>query len=197
MIKKIIVTKETHPGVGRSEARNIEAFKTTADCVVFMDDDGYPESSWRTYFEEKFKEGYSIVAGREIRMGKTLPRVPIYIKGQDISYPACFLGFKTDVFRFLGGFDETFDYAEDIDLLYRGVQAGFKIGYAKKAIFFHLCRATTKAFLSQSFWYGYGRAQLEKKHGPLLKKTVMPKLSFWMTIRLFFGALGYIYGKSR
>jgi len=197
MIKKIVVTRVSHPGLGRSAARNVEGFKTKADCVAFFDDDGVLEVGWASALQKKFDEGYSVVAGREVRLGKTVPRVPVFIGGQDISYPACCLAFKTEVFRRLGGFDERFDYAEDMDLLFRAVQAGETVGEAKDCIFYHFPRSSWWGFCKQSFWYGYGRALLEKKHGSVLKRTVFPKLSFLMGLRLFFGCLGYIYGKSR
>lgn len=196
-LEVITITKEGQPGMNRSEARNFLVGKSKADVVAFIDSDAFPEAEWKHEMLKSFKKGADIVAGREIRMGKILPRVEIVVDGQDITYPAVNLAFRRDVFELLGGFDPCFHVAEDIELLYRAVKAGFKIVYNPKAIVFHMQRDSIRSSAVQSFWYGRGRRQFDEKHGRMLGNTrfVVPT-SLNMLARYFFGFFGYVSGRS-
>jgi GT2 family glycosyltransferase len=97
----------------------------------------------------------------------------------------------------VGGFDNWFITAEDIDLNMRAVDAGFNIVYNPNAVIYHRTKATIYRFLKQAFWNGAGRKQLTMKHGKLWGsydplKMFRQKMSLWAFIRLGVAMMGYI-----
>src|SRR3990172_8231162 len=57
----------------------------------------------------------------------------------------------------LGGFDEWFRTAEDIDLNLRAGDAGATIAYEPEAVVYHRTRGSYYGFLRQAFWNTDGR----------------------------------------
>ena len=69
--------------------------------------------------------------------GRSLDRVELYHKGNDISYPSCNKAFSREALTKAGGFDTWFITAEDIDLNIRAVDAGYNIVYNPNAVIYH------------------------------------------------------------
>ncbi|MDI6709015.1 MAG: glycosyltransferase [Candidatus Thermoplasmatota archaeon] len=192
----------------RAGGRNFGASIAKGDAIAFIDADCSPDSAWLLELDKSFAQSTDAVAGKTIKIGTTsftdLPRVEIYHSGVDITYPACNLAYRKEVFDEVNGFDEWFKEAEELDLNYRIIDAGFKFTYNENAIVHHHGRETLTGFLKQSFWYGFGRKELTLKHGSLWKKynlidAVKIKRSegenIWKLIRLGIGFLGYLYCK--
>jgi hypothetical protein len=79
--------------------------------------------------------------------------------------PGCNMAFHRDVLLGIGGFDPQFRQAgDDVDICWRLIDAGHRIGFAAGAQVWHHRRATLRAYLKQQEGYGRSEAMLLFKH---------------------------------
>ena len=184
-------------GGTRGESRNYAVKKSKGEVIAFVDADCIVNPFWIKEIRKSIKEA-EIVAGKTILIGydpfEDLGRVELYYKGFDLTFPSCNLAYKKHVFEEIKGFDPWFMTAEDIDLNYRAINAGYTLKYNENAIVYHRARSTFLSFFKQAFWNGYGRKQLNKLH-PELKHRHHHGLGVKNIIRLCFGFLGLEFGR--
>ena len=106
------------------------------------------------------------------------------------------MAFRREVLKKVGGFDTWFITAEDIDLNFRSIDAGYSITWNPEAIVYRRTKSTVYGFFHQAFWNGAGRKQLTLKHGVLWErydplKMFRHRMTFWAMVRLGFAWLGY------
>ncbi|UCF13547.1 MAG: glycosyltransferase [Thermoplasmatales archaeon] len=182
------------PSSLRGGGRNIGIKKSSGDVIVFLDADTELTDEWYSELVSSMKR-YDIVAGYSPDPeGRHLPRVPIYVNGQDITYPTCNIAYKREIFEKVGYFREEMITAEDVELNYRCVKAGYLIFYNPKMIIYHYQRTTRVGFARQAFWNGYGRRQLNRIH-PELKHMHQHGMGLKNLIRLGIGFLGLSLGR--
>ncbi|MEW5936703.1 MAG: glycosyltransferase [Candidatus Thermoplasmatota archaeon] len=194
------------PGT-RGEGRNLGVSHSTGDLVAFVDADAICNALWVEEVLRAFGEtGADVVAGREVRLGYSgftgLKRVGMMHKGADITYPSVNLIYRREVFEGIGGFDPWFKEAEEVDLNFRAVDAGYKLVYWDRAVVYHRARDSFIGFFKQSFWYGFGRKELTLRHGKLWSKydpvhmvQVTSDESLWKLVRLVISFFGYMLCK--
>ncbi len=193
---KLFIQKGT-----RGEGRNFGAAKATGDAIAFIDADCIANAFWVQELIEGMKEA-DVVAGESKRLGyhafSNLSRVGIIHNGVDITYPSCNLAYSQKAFKKIKGFDPDFKEAEEVELNFRAVDAGFKLIYRPEVIVYHRVRDSIRGFIKQSFWYGFGRKELTQKHGSLWSKyepiemvKITANESVWKLIRLFISTFGY------
>ena len=86
--------------------------------------------------------------------------------GTRVSYvPAAAIVVRVDALRGVGGFDETLRTGEDVDLVWRLIDAGHRCRYEPAATVHHHPRATISAWVRQRMAYGRSAAALDRKHG--------------------------------
>lgn len=73
-----------------------------------------------------------------------------------------------------GGFDETMRVGEDVDLVWRLVDAGHRVRFEPAAAVHHEHRATLRAWLGRKFFYGTGAAPLAARHPDDIAPVVLP-----------------------
>jgi glycosyltransferase involved in cell wall biosynthesis len=191
-------------GGTRGAGRNFGIRKARGEAIAFIDGDAIANPFWLKELRAGLRQ-HDIVAGRTIQIGyrpfEELERVELIIGGTDVTYPSSNLAYRKRVLDEIGGFDEWFVTAEDIDLNIRAVQAGHTIAFRAAAIVYHRTRDSVYDFLRQALWNGAGRKQLTLKHGALWgryrpDRMLQQKTTFWSVLRLSVALLGYVGYKS-
>lgn len=188
------------PGT-RAESMNHGIKQATGEAVAFIGGDDIADKNWLREVRKGLNKSDIIVGSlvsRDQERVKNIENVKLFHKGVNISYPGTNTIYKKEILDELGGFDSWFSSAEDLEINYRAVDAGYKIGQHKDAKVYYRPRNSPMAFVKQSFWYGYGRKLLGLKHEGILEKhsvgdIMVNQASFFGMVRLFLGFLGYIY----
>jgi len=178
---------------GPSYARNCGAEAAHGKVIAFIDSDCIADSRLHEDLVGVFGESkIGAVAGRITGFGKellwdkfhfmftlkSLPDEQIFseftlVRG---GFPAANLAVRKDVFKRIGGFNESLQiYSEDYDLCARIYAAGFIIKYVTNAIVYHKHRNSLKETWKQSFGFGKGHAILLKKHFDHMSIIDLPK----------------------
>ncbi|HKW43134.1 MAG TPA: glycosyltransferase [Thermoplasmata archaeon] len=196
-------------GGTRGSGRNFGIAKARGDAIAFIDGDSIANPFWLREMRLALTAA-DIVAGRTIQIGyrpfEDLERVELVVKGVDVTPPSTNLAYRRGVLKEIGGFDEWFVTAEDIDLNLRAVEAGHPITYRAAAIVYHRTRGSYFDFLKQAFWNGAGRKQLTLKHGRVWRsyrplEMARREANLWSILRLNGALLGYVgykfFGRPR
>lgn len=204
-IKKYTFIKLFKKSSTRGEGRNFGVLQAKGEALAFIDGDCVAEPDWIKEMRQSLMDA-DVVAGftRNIGYGPyvDLGRVELYHKGVDLTYPSCNLCYRKRLFDEIGGFDDIFVTAEDIDLNFRAVNADARLDYNERAVVQAKAREDFFGFARQAFWNGYGRKQLTLKHGKLwgnYKPTAFLGHSFslWYFIRLGLALTGYLVAKMK
>jgi len=179
--------------VTKGKARNLGIQQSHGDIIINIDSDTLPTIDWFSEIISSLEKFDIVVGFTSDYDNKQLPRVSIYVDGQDITYPACNMAFKRSVVDKIGFFNETPNIAEDIDFNYRCVLAGYNIFYNPHMKIIHKQRNTLKGFMKQAFWNGEARYEFNKVH-PELKHSHRHGLEIKNIIRLSCGLLGFTIG---
>ena len=189
-----------YPGT-RAESMNYGIKQATGEAVAFIGGDDIADKNWIREIRKGLGKSDILVGSlvsRENDKVKSMSNVKLFHKGVNISYPGTNTVYKKDILDELGGFDSWFSSAEDLEINYRAVDAGYKISKNENAKVYYRPRNSLLAYIKQSFWYGYGRKLLGLKHKSVLKKhsigdILKNQISFLGVIRLLLGVLGYLY----
>ena len=185
----------------RGQGRNIGVSASQGRYIIFTDGDAIPDRDWVRRMTSAL-DAYDLVAGKTVSMegrgSSNLPRVSLYFKGFEITLPSMNLGIKKSLFERLGGFDESFVTAEDIDLNLRAIQNGAKWTICEECIVRHRSRNDIGGVIKQAFWNGYGRKQLRNKNRQVWREVEKGKITTHirspiLILRNMAGLSGYIY----
>lgn len=175
---------------GAYQARNTGIRFAEHDLIAFTDADCIPKPDWLSRLvnslnsqpptaNRQLPTDRSAIVGGRIEAYPASNLIERYIdyrrvldqekmsQGADFSLPFfvtanCLV--KRDVFEKIGLFDAGFKIAGDADLCWRAQQAGFSLAYCAEAVVVHKHRSSLLGLYSQSFEYGFGRAELFAKH---------------------------------
>jgi O-antigen biosynthesis protein len=162
---------------GLSSARNTGLEAATGEFVVYIDDDAYPDPDWLAYVALSFKRfDYAAVGGPNVApVGDGMvaecvvnaPGGPVQVLLNDREaehIPGCNMAFRKECLTKIGGFDPEFRVAgDDVDVCWRILQMGWKIGFSPGALVWHHRRNSLSAYWRQQRGYGKAEALLERK----------------------------------
>lgn len=89
---------------------------------------------------------------------------PIAPNGRVSYVPAAAIVCRVDALRSIGGFDEALRTGEDVDLVWRLVDAGWRCRYDPRVVVHHEPRSSLAAFVRQRIGYGASAAALHRRH---------------------------------
>jgi GT2 family glycosyltransferase len=168
---------------GLSRARNEGVRVAESELIVFVDDDMLADAGWlRALVEPLMSDADLVITGRVLPGPQEIPGgfVPALVQRPE---PAEFRGrLDTDVlaggnmavrrsaFNTVGGFDPRLGAgsmcpaAEDNDLGFRLLEAGYRIRYVPEALLYHRSWRPAGAYLSVRYAYGLGKGGFYAKY---------------------------------
>ena len=103
--------------------------------------------------------------------------------GARLTYvPSAALLARRQVLVALGGFDESMRVGEDVDLVWRAVDAGHRVRYEPSVVVEHRVRPTWSAWVRQRAGYGRSAASLDERHPGQVAPVVCSRWSLAMWV---------------
>ena len=167
---------------GPGAARNTGLAEVSTPFVAFVDTDVVTPAGWLEPLLAHFRDptvalvaprvrssagGSPLVDGDEVvhgslDLGAQEGRVS---PGSRIGYvPGAAIVCRTAAVRAIGGFDESLRWGEDVDLVWRLHEAGWRCRYEPGVVVWHAARRSLRGWLGQRYRYGTSAAPLEQRH---------------------------------
>jgi hypothetical protein len=149
--------------------RNLGVQEAKGDIIVFTDSGCLPDDGWlERLLTPILAEGETVSCGPARAIGKSVySRVHSSSGVVDVDYvpkaATINLAFRRKAFDAVGGFDESFGSAEDIDFTWRLNDCGYRVRWVPDAVVRHDYGTPTRQ-LRRSFFYGKGECRLLRKH---------------------------------
>ena len=97
--------------------------------------------------------------------------------GTRLSYvPAAAIVVRTEALRAIGGFDRSLRFGEDVDAVWRLVEAGWRCRYEPAVTVHHRPRGSWRGLVAQRVAYGSSAAALARKHPGALAPAARERL---------------------
>ncbi len=155
---------------GPAAARNAGRTVVTTPFVAFVDRDVSTPNDWIDRLLPHFDDPAVGLVAPRVRgeVGSSLDLGPDRARirsGTRVSYvPAAAIIVRTDAFDHVGGFDERLRVGEDVDLVWRLDDAGWRCRYEPAVAVWHRPRPSERATLAQHAAYGTSAAPLAMRH---------------------------------
>ncbi len=179
---------------GPSAARNAPLPDVHTDLVAFVDCDTAPERGWLERLARHFADpavGAAAPRIRPLAPGTSLlqryaaARSPLDMGPQDASVipygrvpyvPTATMVVRREALKGGGGFDEELHCAEDVDLVWRLHDAGWRVRYDPSVVVRHDEPASWREYLRRHRWYGEWSGPLSRRHPGRLAHLVIAPL---------------------
>lgn len=190
---------------GPAAARNLGVKKSKGNIIVFIDADCVAPKNWLKSLLKPFSSKNVIAVAGTYKTKNKESSIARFVgyeieqrhekmkKFRNIDFVATYnCAYRKKIFIKLGGFNEKFTQAEDVDLSFRIVKKGYKIRYQPSAYVYHYHPDTLIKYLKQKFWRGYWKVYLYSEHKEKFErflgdtytpKTLLPQI---LSISLFF-----------
>ena len=201
---------------GPAAARNSGLAVVTTPLVAFVDGEVEPESNWLACLLPHFDDPAVVAVAprvlpsagaidRASAAGSTVDvldrfersRSPLDLGPTEarvaprtrVAYvPTTALVVRVDALTEVGGFDEALQFGEDVDLVWRLVEAGWTVRYEPAASVRHPIRPDLGGWLRQRFDYGSSAAPLSARHPDALAPV---SVSVWSAAAWALAATGF------
>jgi mycofactocin system glycosyltransferase len=189
---------------GPGAARNSGLLDVDTELVVFLDSDCVPTGDWIARLAAHLEDPLvgaaapritallsSSTAGRYARVRGSLDlglREARVVPLTAVAYvPTAALVVRTAAVRELAGFDPALRYGEDVDLIWRLHEAGWRIRYDPAIEVAHHEPDSWPALLARRWRYGTSAAPLARRHPDALAPLV---LAAWPTVAVAGALIG-------
>ncbi len=168
------------PNGGPAAARNTALPLLDRDFVAFLDSDCEPPAGWLEDLRGHFDDPAVGAVAPRVSGGPRSPldlgpRAALVRPGGEVAYvPTAALIVRRTA---LTSFDEALRYGEDVDLVWRMVDAGWQVRYDPSVVVAHAEPARLAARLVRRFRYGTAAAPLSERHPDRLAHLVLPPAS--------------------
>lgn len=157
-----------HVATSIAHQRNEGVRLAKGDVIVFTDSGCLPEDKWLDrLLAPLLDEGEMVSCGPAKATGKSVYSGDRWWGSADAKYVTTAttinMAFRREVFDAVGGFDESFGSAEDIDFTWRVVDHGYRLRWVPDAVVRHDW-GTPARQIRRSFFYGKGTCRLLRKH---------------------------------
>jgi len=191
--------------LGLSAARNTGIAASEGDIIAFTDSDCRADEDWLHYMvSDLLKDGFVGVGGHNLLPPEdsavaaavmVSPGGPAHVMLTDREaehVPGCNMAFYKEALLEIGGFDPVFRKAgDDVDVCWRLLEHGYKIGFSPGGFVWHYRRSTVAAYLKQQAGYGEAEALLARKHpeyfsalgGSMWRGRIYGRSRFGITVR--------------
>lgn len=194
-----------HRSKGPAAARNTGLAACRTDFVAFLDSDVAPRRGWLEALLGHFCDPtVGLVAPRIVGLSHSENVVARYeavhssldlgereapvLPHSTVSYvPSAAIICRCSAIREIGGFDETLQSGEDVDLCWRLIEAGVRLRYEPIALVGHDHRTELRDWLARKAFYGGSAAPLSVRHPD---KTAPVVISGWALMTWILMAFG-------
>ena len=166
------------PNRGLSVARNVGMHAARGDLIAYTDSDCVVDPHWLAFMVRTMVEGgFDGCGGPNYAPHETgriegcvaaSPGAPCHVlTGEDRAehLAGCNMVFSKPALLEAGGFDPQFTSAGDnVDICWRMLDAGLRLGFCPAAFVWHFRRNTVKAYYGQQRGYGRAEAMLYAKY---------------------------------
>ena len=185
------------PRRGLSRARNRAVAASCGEVLVFTDDDVLVSENWLEEIEREFAAdpGMAVLCGRVLLARETLQQVS-YLAGEErreYVFPGdgCVgmganMAMRRELIREVGLFDvrlgagRFFAGADEVDLFYRALRAGYRLVYAPNVLVHHdHDRVALAQACRLEYGYGKGAAAYIVKHAMQGDRHAM-RMGYWL-----------------
>lgn len=193
------------PNLGLSAARNTGIAASTGEIVAFTDSDCRADEDWLYYMVgDMLRGGFTGIGGHNFLPPEdsavaaavmVSPGGPAHVMLTDREaehVPGCNMAFYKHALLEIGGFDPVFRKAgDDVDVCWRLLEHGYKLGFSPAGFVWHYRRSTMAAYLKQQAGYGEAEALLSHKHpeyfsplgGSIWRGRIYTQSRFGVTVR--------------
>jgi GT2 family glycosyltransferase/LmbE family N-acetylglucosaminyl deacetylase len=165
------------PNQGISAARNVGMRAARGEIVAYLDSDAKADPDWLHYLAVTFMKsdvagvgGPNFVPPEDNWVAQCIYRSPgrptqVMLNDQCAEHiPGCNMSFRKSALEEIGGFDPIFRVAaDDVDICWRLMDAGYQIGFNPSAVVWHHGRSSVKGYWRQQVGYGISESILERK----------------------------------